>query len=101
VPFEVTQSYPSNGSTQVSTTYYIEVYTTDAIDTSTIRSAFSITPSVGGSFGIYSDASSFYFTPSTLLQPYTVYTVTISSALHSKSGAPLASPYTFAFATGD
>lgn len=100
VPFEVTQAYPGNGLTQVSTAQYIEIYTTDAIDTSTVRSAFSIAPTVGGTFPPW-NASDFYFVPSTPLQPYTIYTVTISSALHSKSGVPLASPYTFTFATGD
>ncbi len=100
VPFEVTQSYPSNGLTQVSTAQYIDIYTTDAIDTSTVRSAFSITPAVGGSFPAWNE-SDFYFVPSTTLQPYTIYTVTISPALHSKSGVPLALPYSFTFATGD
>jgi hypothetical protein len=99
--FKIMQSYPSNGSTHISTGTYFSVSASDAIDTSTVRSAFSITPSVSGTFETYVGEYYFYFNPSTRLQPYTTYTVTISTALHSQSGTPAAAPYTFTFATGE
>jgi hypothetical protein len=101
VPFKVTGSYPSDGETHFYTTGSIRVSTSYAFDTSTVRTAFNITPSVSGSFSMYSDQKNFYFNPLTPLEPYTIYSVTISSALQSKSGVPLVSPYTFTFATGE
>jgi hypothetical protein len=101
LPFEVTQSIPRNGSTQNSTSTSIVVITDGAMDTSTARTAFSVTPSVTGNFTFSSDLFSMHFNPSIPLQPYTVYAVTVSSTLRSKSGTPMASPYTFSFATGE
>lgn len=100
-PFKVLGSDPGDGQTHIPPDMDIWVIATDTIDTSTIRGAFSINPPVAGWFSSNPSGNYFYFNPSTPLQTYTVYTVTISPALHSKSGMALASPYTFSFATGE
>ncbi|MFI5253754.1 MAG: Ig-like domain-containing protein [Bacteroidota bacterium] len=100
LPFEVTQSYPPIGGTHIPRTTSIQVVMSDFIDTSTVRNAFNISPSVNGALELNPYYNYFYFNPS-VLQPYTLYTITISTALHSKAGIPLASPYILSFATGD
>jgi hypothetical protein len=95
----VTGISPQNGSTEVGLQPYIYVYTSGPIDTSTIRTAFSISPAVSGVFYTYQQ-NAFEFSPSAALQPYTVYTVTISTALKSPTGVPLEAAYTSSFATG-
>ncbi len=100
-PFKVTGSYPQDGSTHVYRYNNISVYASDYIDTSTVRSSFSITPQTTGTLNLQPDGSYFYFVPDTAYQPLTVYTVTIAATLKSQSGATLQSPYTFSFATGE
>ena len=100
-PFMITQTSPQDGSTENGTYAGIYINTDEPVDTSTIRTAFSISPSVPGNFGEYSYDNEFYFSPSAQLQSYTVYTVTISTALKSLDGTPLRAPFKFSFATGE
>ncbi len=100
LPFEVMSTYPSDGQTHIGVSLYaIDITLTDTVDTGSVSGAFSISPTVSGTFSATPDRT-FYFKPSTELQPYTVYTVSISGALRSSSGVPIAAPYTFSFATG-
>ena len=98
--FKILWTNPLDGSTHVSRSQGMDVYTNDVIDTSSIQSAFSVSPSISGTFHLSVPASHFYFRPDSLLQPSTVYTVTILSSLRSESGSTLSSPYRFSFATG-
>jgi hypothetical protein len=98
-PFEVTSAEPYNGSTEIGLDPTFYIYTSGPIDTSTVRAAFSISPAVSGQFYFYQQ-NGFVFSPATTLQPYTVYTITISTALKSTSGTPLAAPYSYSVATG-
>jgi hypothetical protein len=104
LPFEVTQTSPADGSTEIATGTQIQVFTSDAVDPTTLQAAVSFNPPVqlNNSFNTYSYGGYdfFYFYASNALQTYTVYTVTISTALKSQSGAPLAQAYKFTFATG-
>jgi hypothetical protein len=100
-PFKVTETYPPDGSTHVQRWTSIEVITSDIIDTSTIRGSFSISPQATGALFFSPAGAYFYLSADSLLQPLTVYTVTIATSLKSLSGANLKSPYTFSFATGE
>jgi hypothetical protein len=99
-PFEIYNSYPYDGQTHFSRNEAISFSATDIVDTSTVRGSFSISPSVSGTFDLSAGSISYLFVPSPELEPYTVYTVTISAGLRSQAGAALAAPYTITFATG-
>jgi len=100
-PFQVTGIYPSNGSAGVSRNLYdIQISCSATIDTSTIRSAFSINPSVSGTLFFYNGNDNFYFYPNRELSANTQYTVTVSSSLKAFDGTPLSQNYTSSFITG-
>jgi len=95
-PFRVTSAYPSNNSYDVNASY-IDINFSGAIDTGTVRNAFSITPAVSGYFNFYT--SEFQFSPYNRFAMGKKYTVTLSTALKSKDGSSLQTPYTFSFTT--
>ena len=95
--FNVSSTSPGDGATLVSRTSYIYVSFNTSIDTSTVRSNFSM-DGVAGTFTLYS--SSFYFHPSMTLLPYTRYTVNLQTGIRTVTGARLKSPYAFSFTTG-
>ncbi len=99
MPFIVQYAYPSNGAQNVSRSAIITCYFTAALDTSTVRQNFNITPSVSGNYFYYS-YNRLNFLPIAGLAQNTNYTVTILSGLRSKAGDNLSSPYTFSFTTG-
>lgn len=101
-PFKITYIYPYDGSTNVSRYLsYISVECNSRIDTSTIRSSFSI-PGITGSFYYYYGSSNFYFYPTnTPFEANRTYTATISTSLKSIKGARLKEPYSFSFTTED
>ena len=99
-PFKLLSTSPQDGATHISLHSSIGISASSFIDTSTIRSAFSINPPVEGTFIAADPGANFEFRPG-VLQPFTVYTVTISTGLHSRSGAALQSAYAFSFATGN
>ncbi|MBI1803827.1 MAG: Ig-like domain-containing protein [Ignavibacteria bacterium] len=100
-PFQVLQTSPRNGSTNVQPVFLrsIDITCNASIDTGTIRSAFSIVPSVDGSIVAMDGGSWFDFVPTVAFSPGTTYTVTLSTSLRSKSGSSLSEPYTFTFST--
>lgn len=99
-PFQITNTNPDDGQTNVSRGTSIAVYFNGMLDTATVQSAFSVTPSIVGSFYYYT-TSYFYFYPSSTLAPNQTYSVTISNSIRSKSGSNIQSPYTFSFTTGN
>jgi len=98
-PFQVTSTYPSNGSINVPLFNSIEVDFNSPIDTGTVRSAFKLTPTTSGYFSMYDGSSYFTFYPTNELLADTTYSVTVDTSLRSKSGDKLLAPYTFSFAT--
>jgi hypothetical protein len=100
-PLQVTYTYPYNGQMFVSRSTSIEVDFNTSLDTSTVRNAFSINPTVAGDiyFPFWSP-SYFSFYPSSQLAANQTYAVTIDTTIRSVDGRKLSSPYTFSFTTG-
>ncbi|MBS4029327.1 MAG: Ig-like domain-containing protein [Ignavibacteriales bacterium] len=97
--FQVSETYPRNGSNDVTLDRYIRITLSNPIDTSTIRNAFSISPNVAGYFTYISNTSYFQFFPLVSFEENTEYTVGISTSLRSKRGSNLSAPYSFSFTT--
>jgi hypothetical protein len=100
--FGVSYTYPYSNSTDVSRNlYFIDVNCNAAIDTGTIRAAFSV-PGINGHYYFYDGSSNFTFYPdNTPLSAKTTYIGTIAKTLKSKSGHALKAPYIFSFTTGN
>ena len=94
--YAVTGSYPSGNG--VGTNSSVDIYCNFLIDPASMTPAFSISPSVGGT--LQNNGSTFTFTPQSSLASNTMYTVTVSTALHGINGTGIAHPYTFSFTTG-
>jgi hypothetical protein len=84
-PFEVSEIYPEDGF--LSLNGAISVYLSGPIDTTTIRSAFNISPPVPGTFQI--GTSDFYFWPGEPLRASTQYMITVSNTLAAWDGTLL------------
>ena len=97
--FAVNYSSPNNGSTNVSSNSPISFQFNAPINQSSVASAFSINPSVQGSFSYSSGSNSFSFIPAIALKSGTTYTVNLSTALKSLSGSFLEEPYELQFTT--
>ncbi len=102
IPFVITQVNPTDGATGLSTaTRTIQFTFSDAIDTSTVRSSFSISPAIAGKITfVANNMRVFTFVASADLQPLTVYTVAIDTSLHSATGARMPQKFTSSIATG-
>ncbi len=98
-PFEVEYTNPDYGALNVSRESTISVDMTAVLDTSTIRSSFSISPQANLRFSMYEGSARINAVPSPQLDANTMYTVTIGTTLRSKSGASLQAPYSFVFTT--
>lgn len=72
----------------------IDVYFDQAMDRASVESAFSVTPSVTGTFTWLDDAT-VRFTPSAPLERATRYTIAIGAGAKSKAGLALTEAYTF------
>jgi hypothetical protein len=100
-PFELTNTYPQDGSINVQPlNHQVYIYFNDLVDTSTIRSAFSISPNIAGSLLLSYDGSYIIFNSVSDLPVNTLFTVKIDSTLRSKSGDKLSESYSFSFTTG-
>lgn len=97
IPFEVSYTYPADGSTFVDPSTTIQATLTGSADTASIRAAFSISPSTQGT--LYVSQYGFSFSPLSSLLPGTLYTVTLSTVLQSIEGVHLGAPYRFSFKT--
>ncbi len=86
IPPVVTATQPINNDTAFRVTNYIGIRFSRAMDTSSVRLAFSITPSINGSFTWLSGGSLLFFFPSQPLSYDTWYTLKIDSTAKSAGG---------------
>ncbi len=70
-----------------------------AMDQTTTQNAITIDPPTQGTFSLADYKHTLVFTPTTLLNPSTKYTITVSQAAQSILGVPVDSSYTFTFNT--
>ncbi|MEW6511083.1 MAG: Ig-like domain-containing protein [Bacteroidota bacterium] len=103
-PLRVQYTYPANAQLYVPLQQTIVLSFNSYVLLSSIQQAFSITPSITGSFAFagtypYDNPSQVVFTPAGNFQPNTKYTVTISTAAHDMYGVPMKGAYSFAFVT--
>jgi hypothetical protein len=83
--------------TAVSLDSSIAIGFSEAMSQSSAQSAFSISPSVAGSFSW--SGNTLTFDPTSSLQYNTVYTVTVTTAAKDSDGAGMAAKYTWQFTT--
>lgn len=97
----VTASSPASGETNVPRGGVIQVYFSEPIDPTTLTTtSFTVRAGSNHAVGVVSYPETIgIFTPSVLLAPNTVYTVTITTALKDISGNALASQKTWTFTT--
>jgi hypothetical protein len=100
ISFIVNSTYPWNGQQNVYLWENISTTFSAYIDTSSVRSAFNISPPVNGMFTYSYYPIQFTFDPYQYLLQYTTYTVTIGTSLRSMAGDTLKTPYVFSFKTG-
>jgi hypothetical protein len=96
--FQVIGSFPGDGQYNVALNQPVGFYCSGNIDPNSVQSAFRISPASQGTVIVGNSAAT--FSPSPPFAANTIYTVTISTALRSSSGIPLAAPHTFSFRTG-
>jgi cell wall-associated NlpC family hydrolase len=103
----VLSTSPTKIDTAILVSNSMTVQFSTAMDTQSVRSAFSITPSVAGSFGWTNNNKTLTFTPSQSLSFNTIYTIQFNSAVRSTGGYGLdqnddgvaGDIYTFSFKT--
>ena len=98
ISFQVIGNFPYDGQYNVALNQPVTFYCSGNLDATSVPSAFGISPASPGI--LLTSAYSASFSPSSPLAANTIYTVTISTALRSSSGTPLAAPHTFSFRTG-
>lgn len=97
-PLKIHSTSPINGATLVDTTTSISIYFNTYMDKEKTENAFSITPSVEGSFKWYS-FETLRFQPDGYLQANTTYTVKVDTTAQDIHGGKLPYPYQFSFST--
>jgi hypothetical protein len=97
--FRISSTSPPDNSTNVPLNASITVDFNDAVDTSSARAAFRITPAITGQLSSSPDRRRFTFTPQSDLTPQIVYSVTVDTSIRSANGARISTPYTFSFGT--
>jgi len=98
--FKVTSVFPGDGNKDIPRWSSIMVHCNAPLDFSTVSTAFSVSPPVLGSLSYYPLGTSFTFTPSSILDRYQLYTVTVNTSLKTANGEVLENPYSFSFLTG-
>lgn len=102
-PFQVRSTSPANAQVFVDRSHAMQINFNSYVILSTVPGAFSITPNITGTFRhggtTYSVPEQIVFTPSTLYQPNTKYTVTISTGVQDLHGVNMKTPHTFSFVT--
>jgi hypothetical protein len=99
--------YPAEGQTDVNTDTYISIYFNTEMNRSSVENAFSIDPSVTGTFDWHGDARKGYagladrlwFRPKSYLRSNTSYTVTLDSTAQDENGIGISEPLSFSFTT--
>lgn len=103
-PVQLTSSDPNNGEVYVNPDTRITMRFNTYMTKSSVESAFSIDPPVNGQIRwgtTYSEdvKTALTFFPSEVLQPNTLYTVTLSTAAADMFGTSISEPISFAFIT--
>lgn len=104
-PLQVTSNTPTNAQLYVATNQNITLTFNSYVNRSSVQAAFSITPSVSGSFVYGSgysysdDPSQVTFVPSSALQPNTKYTVVVEPFVKDLYGVSMKTGCTFSFMT--
>lgn len=99
---------PVNGATQVPLNTSIRATFSEPINPDTLTSNTFIVLSVGisggtavsGTVAYTAETKTATFTPTTLLEIDTTYTVTITTAVEDEAGNPMAATYSWSFTTG-
>lgn len=95
----VVANYPEQGATAISLAENIEVHFDIRMNKSAVQSAFTITPSVPGTFSWTNNDRNMTFNPSQNFSPGIEYQVTVSTSAETIFGVALASDYSFSFTT--
>lgn len=93
----VVSTVPEGGATGVNPNTQITIVFSNTMNRTTVRQAFSITPSVQGSFS-WPEGSKVVFTPSAPLEEETTYVVQLTIVARDLSDISLL-PHTFSFTT--
>jgi len=102
-PFGITYTTPTNAEVFVQPTQQIYLSFNSYVLKSSVQSAFSISPSVSGSFMYYGEGTSYesktqiVFVPSQQLAGNTKYTINVSTAAKDMFNVPMKSAYNFSF----
>ena len=99
-PPSVVSTYPTDGATGVPTNTQVRVTFSEPMDTASVEAAFSIAPSVTGTFELASD-SVIYWKPDTLLSVQTYYMFSVDTTATDAAGNRLQPAGLFAFSTVD
>ncbi|HEY8745291.1 MAG TPA: malectin domain-containing carbohydrate-binding protein, partial [Chloroflexota bacterium] len=99
VPSVVATS-PTAGAIGVYLNQPISVAFSQPMNQSSVQSAFSISPSVTGTFFWNSDGTNVTFTPSSNMNSLTQYAAVLSTAAQDLAGTPLAAATSWTFTTG-
>jgi N-acetylmuramoyl-L-alanine amidase len=89
IPPTVTQTQPSPGDTAVKINSLIGIRFSRPMDTTSVRSAFSMSPPVFGNFTWTAGSTMLLFIPSPALSYSTNYTLTIAATAKSLGGVPI------------
>lgn len=92
----VVDSSPTGSDVSVQGTI-IEIAFSIAMNKTSVKTAFSISPVVAGGIGWSGDV--LRYTPSKTLAANTTYTVSVNTTARSTGGVPLAAPYSWTFTT--
>jgi hypothetical protein len=104
-PFRVEgYSYSTNTSPEgFSYPYYIHFYFNGPLDTSTVRTAINVTPTLPFTISYYygsDEYSSFYiYLQPDQMQANTLYKITLNTTIRSQNGAYMKGPFIFSFNT--
>jgi hypothetical protein len=102
---EVISTTPTNAQLYIATNQNITVNFNSYVDKVSFQTAFSINPSVSGSFVYGSgysssiDPNQITFIPSSTFQPNTKYTISLLSSVEDLYGVSMIKPFTFSFVT--
>ncbi len=91
--------FPANSTDSVWSNSQIKYTFSIAMDQTTTQNAITINPPAQGTFTMTDYRHTLVFTPTTLLNPLTKYTITVSQTAQSILGMPIDSSYSFTFNT--
>ena len=97
-PLKITNTNPENGATYIRTDTSIGINFNSTVNQTATENAFSISPSVEGSF-MWTDLTKFTYFPNSNLTPNTSYTITINTNCKDSYGKNLSEIYSFNFTT--